>query len=78
MVRYLFSVSGTIIGYVDDNQRSLYDKAGNIIAHFDDKCKLLYRPDQSVYGYVSGAARRDLVNEAGERIGFFQPSLAKY
>ena len=78
MIRYLFSPTGTIIGYLDDNQQYLHDKAGNVIGCFDDKCRVLYKLDDSVYGYLSGGTRRDLFNEAGELIGVFQPSLQRF
>jgi hypothetical protein len=50
--------------------KQLYDLRGSIIANFDPTQKYMYRPDGSVYGYVSGTGKKYLHAPSGEIIGY--------
>jgi hypothetical protein len=65
--RYLYAQSGSIIGSMDHEGKQLYDQDGSVITSFNpprqlrrasaSRQKYMYRPDGSVYGYVSGVEK---------------------
>jgi hypothetical protein len=73
--RYLYAQSGSIIGYMDQQGKQLIDQGGSIIAKYDPRRYMLYRPDGSVYGYVSGIGKKYLHAPSGEIIGYFKPGF---
>lgn len=83
--RYLYAQSGSIVGYMDQRGKQLCDRGGSVIAGFypprqlrcssASRQKYMYRPDGSVYGYVSGVGQKYLYAPAGEIIGYFKPGF---
>lgn len=55
--------------------KQLYDQGGSVIASFDPEQKYMYRPDGSVYGYVSGVEKKYLYARSGEINGYFKPGF---
>jgi len=60
---------------MDQQGKHLYDQGGSIIANFDPRRKYMYRPNGSVYGYVSGVEKKYLYALSGEIIGYFKPGF---
>jgi hypothetical protein len=60
---------------MDQQGKQLYDQSGSVIATFDTKRNFMYRPDGSVYGYVSGVGKKYLYAPSGEILGYFKPGF---
>jgi hypothetical protein len=74
-VRYLYAQSGSVIGYMDQQDKRLYGQGGSIIANFNPSRTCMYRPDGSVYGYISGIRKKYLYGPSGDVIGYFTPGF---
>jgi hypothetical protein len=60
---------------MDQQGKEHHSEDGSVIASFDPRRKLMYRPDGSVYGYVSGIGKKYLYAPSGEIIGYFKPGF---
>ena len=74
-MRYLYSQSGCIVGYMDQRGTQLCDEAGSVIAKLDPTRIYMYRLDGSAYAYVSGVGKKYLFAPSGEIIGYFKPGF---
>jgi hypothetical protein len=60
---------------MDQQGKQLCDQSGSVIANFDTKRNFMYRPDGSVYEYVSGVGKKYLYAPSGEIVGYFKPGF---
>jgi hypothetical protein len=77
MTRYLYSNSGGPIGYMDSNDKYLYDvDGGQALAYWDNRHKYMYTPNGKVYGYLASNGKY-LYTQSGQSVGYFHPAYEK-